>query len=659
MAFRFSDLRIGVQISVIAVVAVSAIGVVAGFQIDGGARRDAALSEAQADRLIYDDVTELRVQLLQLRRAEKSFLMRLDQASLDSYAVGRSAAEGSLVRLETATRSGEAAKIAPKVDRIKGDLKGYFDAFEALVDSHKKLGLKPDQGYSGELRRAAQDIEAVLSGVGSDGDLTNVLLKARRNEKDYMLSKEQKFFDGFERQMTVFVNSVKAQDLAEAVKSDLAQSAGQYRTSFSAWVAAQKRADATERSMMEVHRRMEPIVNEAASEVATMRQVAEERAKTISARVGQQMFWVIFGAIALLGALSFFIVRAITRPIVGMTQAMGRLASGELEVEVPGHGLTNEIGRMATAVDIFRQNAHERKRLEDAQAGEQRRTAIERQRTMHELADSFERQIGGIIDTVSSAAGQLEAASKTLSAAANDASRQSTTVAAASEQASTNVANVASATDELSHTVHEVGQQVEKSAVIASRAMAEAASTTERVRGLSQSAEHIGTIVQLISEVAAKTNLLALNATIEAARAGEAGRGFAVVAAEVKGLADQTTKATADIGSQVASIQGSTHEAATAISSIVDTIGEMNAIAGSISAAVEEQGASTREISRSLREAAHGTADVAENIVGVNAATASSSEASSKVLVAASELAKQAESLRSSVTSFLTNVRAA
>ena len=274
-----------------------------------------------------------------------------------------------------------------------------------------------------------------------------------------------------------------------------------------------------------------------------------------------------------------------------------------------------------------------------------------------EMADNFESNVKTVVESVASASTEMEMSARTLSATAEEASSQSTAVAAASEEASTNVQTVAAAAEQLAQSVEEVGRQVQQSSTIASNAVSEAQKTNEEVEGLATAAEKIGEVVGLINDIASQTNLLALNATIEAARAGDAGKGFAAVATEVKSLADQTATATEDISSQISAIQIATENAVKAIKGISGTIGELSEISSAIASAVEEQSAATREIAQSVEQAAAGTADVSQNITGVTSGAQQTGDASAQVLEAASELSKQAETLRSQVDGFMVEVR--
>ncbi|WP_342112242.1 methyl-accepting chemotaxis protein [Methylobacterium sp. SI9] len=362
--------------------------------------------------------------------------------------------------------------------------------------------------------------------------------------------------------------------------------------------------------------------------------------------------------IAALGAAVFVLLR-VSRPIQAMTSAMTVLAGGNANTEVPHRVRRDEIGAMAAAVQVFKDNLIRTRALEAETA--QARLAAEEQRKagMRQMADSFETAVGGIIGMVSSSATELQATAGTMSGTAAETAAQSTAVAAAAEEAASNVNTVAAAAEELGSSVQEIGRQVNGSAQIAQQAVAEADQTGALVLELSGAVERIGDVVGLISSIAGQTNLLALNATIEAARAGEAGKGFAVVASEVKELASQTARATQEISGQIGRIQASTGQAVAAIGGITQRIRDISATATSIAAAVEQQGAATQEIVRNVAQAAAGTGEVTGNIAGVASAAEDTGAAASQVLGAASELSRQSEHLTAEVGRFLATVRAA
>src|ERR1700733_4696225 len=362
-------------------------------------------------------------------------------------------------------------------------------------------------------------------------------------------------------------------------------------------------------------------------------------------RTGWMVTWLLaFSALA--GAVIFMVAvnRTISRPLMGVVGGIGELAEGNTATNVPGQERSDEIGKVASAIQIFKEKMIQ---------------AEQRKSDMLKLADDFEKAVGQIVEAVSSASKELEASAGSLASTAERAQELSTTVSASSEEASSNVQSVSAATEELSSSVNEIGRQINETARIASEAVAEAQATTEHVSGLSKAAGRIGDVVELINTIAGQTNLLALNATIEAARAGEAGRGFAVVASEVKALAEQTSKATGEIGQQIADIQAATKQSADAIGQISTTIERLSEISATIAAAVEQQGAATQEISRNVQQAASGTQRVSASIVDVQRGANETGSASSQVLSSARALTSESHRLKSEMARFLGTVRSA
>ncbi|WP_207462210.1 methyl-accepting chemotaxis protein [Azospirillum sp. SYSU D00513] len=364
------------------------------------------------------------------------------------------------------------------------------------------------------------------------------------------------------------------------------------------------------------------------------------------------------GTVVALGLLVWMMTQLVVRPLTGMTQAMERLARGDLDTLVNGADRKDEVGVLARALQVFRDGALAQRRLEDEQAVEQRAKAA-RAEKVDTLIKAFESTAMGALRTVAAAASELDATAQSMATIAQQTNSQAGAAASAADLTSANVQTVATAAEEMAASIQEIGLQVTRSTTIAGQAVEQAAQTNSTVSGLANAAQKIGDVVSLIQDIASKTNLLALNATIEAARAGEAGKGFAVVASEVKTLASQTAKATEEIAAQIGSIQDSTGSAVRAIQSIGSTINSINDISTSIAAAIEEQGAATGEISRNVQQAAQGTQEVSGNVTQVRQAAEETGAAAGQVLGAAGELSREAETLRRDVEQFLLAIKAA
>ncbi|GLR77454.1 hypothetical protein GCM10007856_01220 [Azospirillum oryzae] len=356
-----------------------------------------------------------------------------------------------------------------------------------------------------------------------------------------------------------------------------------------------------------------------------------------------------------LGGIAF--ARGITRPLSALCEAMQRLAAGDRQLPVPARDRGDEIGRMADAMQVFKDALIEADALHTEQ--ERARELVgERTRQLEQLTDSFDKRIGSIVHAVAGAADGLETSAKSMSTDADKTLNIATEVATAAEQTAANVGTVAIAAEQLRASINDIGHHIGESGRITRAAISAASQAGDTMEAVVDTAKRIGAVVQLIHEIAAQTNLLALNATIEAARAGETGKGFAVVANEVKHLAAQTAKATDEIRGQIGTMQSVTDGAAVAIGQIVSVIEDMGRISGIVAEAVEEQGTATKDIAANANQAAKATQSVNCVIEGVACSAETTKTVANEVLASSQNLTRQARYLREEIEQFLSSVRA-
>ena len=336
---------------------------------------------------------------------------------------------------------------------------------------------------------------------------------------------------------------------------------------------------------------------------------------------GSARIWIIaavVSAVLLCCVAVFMVVRGVSAPVLAMARAMQHLAEGDEGIEIAGRGRKDEIGRMASALEVFRLNAIENRRLAEAQEAEHQRADEEKRAALIGMAEKIETETGIALDQIGARTAAMATTADEMHASSARTGGSARHAATAAQQVLVNTQTVASSSEQLSGSIREIGAQVSHSTAVVARAVEAAAETRQTMEALNDQVGRIGAVADMISEIAAKTNLLALNATIEAARAGDAGKGFAVVASEVKALATQTASSTQEIGRHIDEVRAATGASAAAVGRIGQTIGEVNVIAGSIAAAVEEQGAAASEIARNVAEAASAANEMTSQISEVS-----------------------------------------
>ncbi len=364
---------------------------------------------------------------------------------------------------------------------------------------------------------------------------------------------------------------------------------------------------------------------------------------------------IIFNTLFIL--IAFLIVRSIIKPLLATKEYSDELSNGNLSAEQPNHKFKDEIGDMIKSLNVFKDNLIEAKQMREDQKVREAEAETEKKQAMTALAESFDSQVGGMINALAAASTELQSTAESMKSISDQTKQSSTTVAASSEESSANVNSVAAAMEEMSATSAEIATQVTAASGKSSDTAQNAAQANETVNNLNVLTDSIGEVVGAIQDISEQTNLLALNATIEAARAGDAGKGFAVVADEVKKLANETGQKTEEIGSKISEIQEATRASVTAMQRIISNISEIDQSVGGVSAAVEEQNATTSEIVRSVTEASQGVQQVTQTIVDVQTGAEQTGSSADALLDASKEVSQLSEKLKHSVDAFLDDIR--
>ena len=351
--------------------------------------------------------------------------------------------------------------------------------------------------------------------------------------------------------------------------------------------------------------------------------------------------------------------RTVARPLQRIAAVMREIAQGSFDGRIEGLKRGDEVGTMARAVLVFRDNAvalgegQEQRKRARAQAEAEKRQALDL------FARNFENKILSVAAALAQAAAELDQSAHAMSEMADESGRNAQAATGAADASSTVAGTVSHAIDELSMAMNDIDAQLANAAGVVAEATRRADIAVANANGLNPAVDDIEKVAGMIHVIAGQTNLLALNATIEAARAGEAGRGFAVVAQEVKTLAAQTTQALANIQDRTGSMGQIIDGVRTATQSMSSAIAQIETVARAITGSVKLQNQATQKIAESVEGAALRSRQVSDAIAGVNEFAARTHTGARQISQAVADLNRQAAALQDEAQDFVARVRAA
>lgn len=355
--------------------------------------------------------------------------------------------------------------------------------------------------------------------------------------------------------------------------------------------------------------------------------------------------------------VSIFNVRGLKAPISRIVTQIGQVSSGTTDISIEDADRSDEIGDIASALELMRRGEVERRKLLEKEA-ERHRLEELRTKRMEEAIDAFQSRAQTTLAALDEMSHALTEVADNLADTADHTASGSTQAKASSDEAARAVQGVAAAIDQLHGSIHEITSKVATSQKATDAAASVVTATSKRVTGLATAAEAINNVATMIASIAEQTNLLALNATIEAERAGPAGRGFAVVAHEVKALANQTAAATSEIAKQIEDIQSETRSAVQGIDEILGRFDALRSSSQGISSVMSEQSAATRDIGAGVQSATEGSLTASKSVSLVVTAAEKASHDAHDVQSTATRMRDVSSQLREVFSTFLTQVRA-
>ena len=351
--------------------------------------------------------------------------------------------------------------------------------------------------------------------------------------------------------------------------------------------------------------------------------------------------------------------RVVARPLKRLAVDMREIAQGRFNGSIEGLKRSDEVGTMARAVLVFRDNAialgeaQQQRQRARAQAEEEKRQALDH------FARNFESKILKVAGALAHAAAELDHSAQAMIEMADESGRYAQAAAGAADESTTVAGTVSHAIEELSTAMNEIDEQLANAAGVVEEATRRANVAVANADGLDPAVHDIEKVAGMIHAIASQTNLLALNATIEAARAGEAGRGFAVVAQEVKTLAAQTTQALAHIQDRTGSMSQIIDGVRGATKTMSSVIAQIETVARAITGSVKLQSQATQRIAESVEGAAIRSRQVSDTVAGVNEFAVRTRIGTQQISQAVADLNRQAAALQEEAQDFVAHVRAA
>jgi len=588
-------------------------------------------SSLQTDVEVARKIGNIEAEVLQLRRNEKDFLARKDPKYLDKFNKVYGVLVSDVNFIDNYFDSIDLN--VPEVGRLKGILKEYQDLFAQVVAAQKEIGLHPKDALYGELRSAVHGVESLLG--DKDYQLLSNMLQLRRNEKDFMLRLDDKYFDKWRSNADKFITDVRASELDATTKSEVETNIGIYQSAFANLVEAQRKLgyDSNNGLQGDMRAAVHKVDKDLAQLLKVSRQTVEDHSDFISSVAHTVFILVLVIAIG----FALFITKTILQTVILLKDSMNKVAETK-DLSLVVNSTSND--ELAEVANVF-----------------------------NNMIASFRNlivEVNHSVDTVHDATQNLSQNIHAANEGVDSQIQQTDLVATA-------VTEMVATVDEIANNTHEAANKAEQTNKNAGLGKGGVDSTIAKidelsaklleseqvVQELAKDSDTIGSVLDVIRGIAEQTNLLALNAAIEAARAGEQGRGFAVVADEVRTLASRTQDSTQEIEGIISSLQSRTKEIVSHMAACRTQGQESADQAGSAGAMLEEITADVSTImdmntaiATAIQQQSTVASEVNQHVVMIRDVAESSGQAAHQNAEMSEELSAQADVLNREVNQF-------